>query len=350
MITRAQITSVGARTSLGLNALQTGFLYRTGMAALRESALLDAAEGRVTFCHLETLDPYLSGSTRAWALAQPAIDECLAPHRDILQKLRLEVLTFVDEFVGERNVDGSCDAEDIGAMVQRHVRRSIHESVITRTSTSGPAGPALLLPEAIERLRTGQSDALLWGGIHTDYSPRRIAALEHLKRLYHPEQLDALVPGDGSAWVLCIAPGRARQYGMRVFGEIIACGEGHDKARPDNDESAYEAAGLTLAVRRVLNDLNQQPFGWWLSDISYEAFRVQEWQSVLTRLSDAFTEPQQLDAPPQRLGYLGGATLPLCCVLAAEAWRRGWAPHDRALCTAGSDSGARGALALQAPR
>jgi 3-oxoacyl-[acyl-carrier-protein] synthase I len=63
--------------------------------------------------------------------------------------------------------------------------------------------------------------------------------------------------------------------------------------------------------------------------------------SVMTRTQALWEEPQLADAPCQRLGYLGAATFPVQLALAVEAYRRGYAPHRRLLCFAGSDDGFR---------
>jgi 3-oxoacyl-[acyl-carrier-protein] synthase-1 len=50
------------------------------------------------------------------------------------------------------------------------------------------------------------------------------------------------------------------------------------------------------------------------------------------------------------MGHLGAAAMPLHVILAAEAFRRGFAPHPYAVSIAGSDGGERAALLLSAPQ
>ena len=55
--TLAVVASVGAYTSIGLTARDTGFLLRTGASGLTEGALLDSNEEPVIMCVVPTLDP-----------------------------------------------------------------------------------------------------------------------------------------------------------------------------------------------------------------------------------------------------------------------------------------------------
>jgi len=101
-------------------------------------------------------------------------------------------------------------------------------------------------------------------------------------------------------------------------------------------------------VRKAAAELVDEKLrvGWMLTDLTFEMWRVYEWQAMLVRTQHVWGEPQRMDAPAQRLGHLGAAAMPLHMVLASEAWRRGYAPHPLAFSLAGSDSGERAALLM----
>src|SRR5262249_19500867 len=141
------------------------------------------------------------------------------------------------------------------------------------------------------------------------------------------------------------------RFHFEVRAEIHTAATAFDKARPDNDEPAFEAAGLTTAVRRAGAPLTStgRRAGWMLTDLGHETQRVFELQAISVRTRNLWCEPQLCDAPAQRLGYLGAAVMPLHLALAAEGFRRGLSPHPWAMSIAGSDGGERAAILLSAP-
>ena len=146
----------------------------------------------------------------------------------------------------------------------------------------------------------------------------------------------------------------ARRLQLPELARIHGIGSAFEKANPDNDESAFEAAGLTVALRRALellgDEKSDEKVGWMLSDLTFEMREVYEWQAVAARHQRYFGDPQHADFPAHRLGHMGAAALPLCLTLAAEAWRAGFAPHERAVVTVGSDTGERAAVLASAGR
>ena len=123
---------------------------------------------------------------------------------------------------------------------------------------------------------------------------------------------------------------------------------GVERARPDNDEPAFEALGLTAAVRAATEPLvkSGQTAGWMITDLTSEMRRLYEWESVWVRAQKVLGNPYIIESPAQRIGYLGAAAMPLMVAMAATAWEHGYAPSPRALCTAGNDGGERAALCL----
>jgi 3-oxoacyl-[acyl-carrier-protein] synthase-1 len=134
-------------------------------------------------------------------------------------------------------------------------------------------------------------------------------------------------------------------------GEVIAAGTAHTPARPDNDEPAMAAPGLTMAIRNGLASLADDGLraGWVLTDLTFEVFRHLELSAAMTRSQRFLCEPQQVEAPAQRMGYLGAAAMPLHLTIMCEGWRRGFAPHALAVSLAGSDSGERAVMLVASP-
>lgn len=339
----AVVGSVGARTALGLTAPQTGFLLRTGVIAISAAPLVDAAGQPIPMCFDATIDPYVVGEERAARLAVPALREALDPLGPAASALSLRLVLCLDERYGQSAAPAALLAARIHAAVKETCPGAVLE-----LSARGAAAPAFALPKALEALEARQVDAVLLGGVHTDYEPRWIARLDAAGRLFSPDQVDALIPGEAAAFALLTRAEVARRAELPILARVHGVGAGVERATPDNDESAHDAEGLTAAIRAAAGALQQEGLrvGWSLADHAFERARIAGWQTMVTRTHALWGEPHVVEAPAQRLGHLGAAAMPLQIALAVEAWRRGYAPAPLAMAFAGSDAGERGALLL----
>lgn len=329
------VVRVGARTPVGLDARQTGFLLRAGFPAMAEAPLADSNGEAVTMGFLPTLDGRLVGTERLVELARAPFEEAIAPIRDVAAEVHLAL----DE--------GCDDAAIAGAMVRAALGRVMPEAKI-EVAPRGEAAAGAVLPGAVAALEARRVAAVVVGGVHSDYDPRAIAALEASGRLFSRDNLDSRIPGEAAAFFVLMRAADAARHGLAPLARIVGVGTGRERARPDNDESAYEALGMTAAVRQATEALagEGRAAGWFLTDLTGEMRRIQEWQSVFVRNQHVLARPYVIDSPAQRIGYVGAAALPLFVAMAATAWEHGYAPSPVALCTAGNDGGDRAALVL----
>jgi 3-oxoacyl-[acyl-carrier-protein] synthase-1 len=342
---RAFVASVGARCAIGHNAAEVGFLLRTGIPVLAAAPLVDAEGEQITMGFDPTLDPYLVGEERAAALAVSALDEALAPLGGTGLSSRL--ILCVDAPVRPVARGELTPGARLAALV--HTRAKEHlPGIPMEIAARGGAGAAFALPAALEALAARKLDVLVLGGAHTDYDPETIAALDAAGRLFTPENLDAVLPGEGAAFVVLTREETARRLDLKPTARLGGVGTGVDRARPDNDASALEATGTTAAIRAASEDLVESGLraGWAIGDHTFEARRVLEWQAAVIRTHALWGEPHHVEAPSQRIGNLGAAALPFAMALASEGWRRGYAPSGIALALAASDAGERGAVLL----
>lgn len=347
MKTLALCVASGARTPLGSTLVETAFLLRTGIAAMAAAPLADAEGEQVTMCFDKALDPYLVGEERAWELAAPALAEAIEGLGEESQSLSMHLLLCLDAPL----LPPLRGEQAPGALLAQHLHaraREFSPEITLEICARGAAGPAFALPRALDALASRQVDALVIGGVHTDYDPATIAALGALGRLHGPKNLDALIPGESAAFVVLMREDTARRYQLDAAASLAGIGSAMARARPDNDESVMDAKGLTAAVRAAASALaaEQLRVGWMLTDHTFESPRILEWQTMATRAHALFGSPHSLESPAQRLGHLGAASLPLSIALAAEGWKRGYAPSAIAMAFAGSDAGERGAIVL----
>ncbi len=351
MTPSAVVVSVGARTPLGLTSVETGFAYRAASVGMREAPLVEEEGGDgVTMCFLPTIDPLLVGHERAVKLAIPALDEAIRNTGPALQQMRVRVVLSMDEHLGVSGPDGRVPATEVGAWVIQRAAMAAPQAQL-ETSVRGPAGLGFVLPGVLDALARGSIEAAIVGGVHTDYDPARVRALAEAGRLFKPDNLDSIIPGELAAFFVIMRPDVARMYKLTPYANVFSVATAYDKARPDNDEPAFEAIGLTVAVRKAGAPLAEAKLraGWLLTDLTFERHRLFEHQSMIVRTQALWWEPQQWDPPALRMGALGAAAMPLHVNLAVEAWRRGWAPHPVAISCAGSDGGERAAMLISKP-
>ena len=345
MTARAVVVSLGARTPIGLKALSTGFAHRASAVSMTQSAMVDAEGEPITMCLQPTLDPYLTGIERAAKLAAPALEEALDGIAERAPYLRFKMLLCLDEYL-ERTA-----ASELVTRLTKRAAAQLPKLEDVSTSSRGPAGLGYGLEKHLDELERGGIDALLIGGVHTDYDRARIDALMESRRVFKPDNLDALIPGECAAFAVLMRPSVARSNQLDPLAELHASATAIEKARPDNNASAFEAVGLTALARKIGKELSDDGLraGWMLTDLTFETMRLYEFQAMTIRTQSMWCEPQLCDAPGQRLGYLGACAMPLHIVLCAHAWKHGWAPHGVAVSIAGSDAGERAMMTLTAP-
>jgi 3-oxoacyl-[acyl-carrier-protein] synthase-1 len=339
----AQAIAYGARTALGLDATSTALLLRTGVTAIGAAPLDDGDGGPVTMAFDPTLDPMAIGADRAARLATAAAEELVAKlPAGAIRALRIRVVLGLPETRGSQ------------ARRERNLLWSKELAVVLRTrfgdveiegDARGSAAVGYLLPSALAALTHRDVDAVIVGGVHSDYDPVEIATLRHEGRLFSPSDVDAVIPGESAAFVLLgrsdlddrlgLPPGLAIRGMSTHAGDLDADGGG----------SAFDPSALAAVLRDLGNELpSELHIGWGLSDHGLEHYRTRELYAAITRTHTRFCEPLSIDSPPQRLGRTGAASLPLFLALAAEAYRRGYAPSPLGVLLAGSDGGERAGL------
>jgi 3-oxoacyl-[acyl-carrier-protein] synthase-1 len=344
---RAFVASVGARCALGHAAAELGFLLRTGIPVLAAAPLARGEGEQVTMGFDATLDPYLVGEERAAALAVTALDEAVTPLLSSAQPLTAKLILCLDAPLEPVPRGQPAPGARLAHLVHTRAKELVPGIVLEIAARSGP-GAAFAVMDDLEALASRKLDVVVLGGVHTDYDPETIATLDEQERIFTPENLDAIVPGEAAAFAVLTREDTARRLGCRPAARLGGVGTAVGGARADGEGSAFDATALGAALRAAGEELTETGLraGWAICDHTFEARRIMEWQAAVTRTHALWGQPHHLDAPAQRIGHLGAAALPLAMVLASEAWRRGYAPSGVALAFAGSDAGERGAMLL----
>lgn len=342
------VFAVGARTPLGLDSLSSAMLLRTGIPALTAAPLAQKEGDAVTMAYDLTQDPLVVGEERAGRLAKAALLEVANKiGATNARGLKLRVaLAFPEPYPGQPR-------SEVGQILSRELRVALHETFgapDVEVDARGSASLAYVLSDALGALARREVDAVLAGGAHSDYDPQAIRVLEATGRLFTPESLDAVIPGESAAFALIGRDDLGHRLGLPPLARITAVASESGDMTPYNDESAFEASTMTSVLRAALADLPDEiRIGWAFCDHGVEHFRVRELYTAVARLHRKFCEPMAIDSPTQRIGRTGAASLPLFLALATESFRRGYAPTPFGLLVAGSDGGERGAIVVSSP-
>lgn len=337
-----------ALNSLGENARAAATAFRAGATGLRECPLVDSAEEAITLCSVPTLDPFLEGAARLDALAQATLADLLDRSATTLSTTRVKLFLLLDEGAAAPTSTGRSIAEELTLRARDFVQNRLGSRVGIEIDATGAAGIGSILERVEKELAAVEYECALVLGVHSDYSIARVAELDAAERIHSAENLDALLLGEGAAALVLVTPVRARSLGLTPTLTVGRSATTQDRARIDNDESAFEAAGLTVAVRRVVEPISArgERIGWMSSDANFEMFRNYELQATIVRTQSRLGPPQLLDTPCHRLGTLGAATGPWQVAYAAELFLRGDPPAPRCLCLQGSEDGTRSAFVI----
>lgn len=342
------IVAVGMRTGIGLDAVSTSMLLRTGIPAFAAAPLADPDGAEpVTMSFDPTLDPFLVGEERAARLGGAALFELAGSLGSAARALRLQVALAFPEPRADQNRG---EAGHALALAFRTMLQETFGSPPVEVATRGSAGLAYVLPDALRELAAGRVDAVLAGGLHSDYDPAAIAALSAARRLFSSTNVDAILPGEAAAFVLIMRDGTAGSLGLPAMARVHAIGTDQNELAATQPGRSFESTAFAGAIRQATNELpDELQIGWAVTDLGIEHAPVRELYSALTRTHKRFGPPLIVDAPAQRAGHLGAAALPLALGFIALGFRHGFAPAPLGLALAASEAGERAAILLASP-
>jgi 3-oxoacyl-[acyl-carrier-protein] synthase-1 len=341
------IVGVGMRTGIGLDALSTALVLRTGVPAIRPSPLADPAGEPVSMAFDSTLDPMLVGEERAARLGGLALRDLA---RVLGPKARSLRTRFAVAFPEPRPDQSRGEAGKLLATAFRTLMQETFGAPPVDLSMKGSAGLAAVLPAALAELAAGTVDAVVAGGLHSDYDPEAIRALAAAGRLFSAAQPDAVLPGEAAAFVLVMRDDMACSLGLEPLARVHAIGADVRRSSASEDGHSFDSTALSRAIRAATDGLDDgMTVGWSMTDLGLEHARVREVYSAVTRVHARLGPPLVIDSPAQRAGHLGAAGLALAVGTMALGFRHGFAPAPLGLALAASDGGERAAILVGQP-
>jgi 3-oxoacyl-[acyl-carrier-protein] synthase-1 len=336
---------MGVRCPVGLTAPQTAAAIRAGISRIGEHPYLTDASRAKVLCGVDaTLDPVLQGPARFAGLAGPAllqVDAILSTAQAASPRAPL-LLALPETRPGFETTDLGAMQKLFGAISLT----SIDPAPVSISGT-GHAGGLAALRDGIDRIARGQDRICVVGGVDTYLHFGTIRWLDEGRRLAREGTRAGFPPGEAAAFVAIAREEELRRHQLRPLARVnaVACMR---ESQPFDADEGLQGKVLAEVIEAATSGLPaEQEISDTYGDINGERPRTEDWGFALMRTTRRFRDGTAYVTPVGSCGDVGAASGVLGCVLAVEAWRRGYAHGSRALVWAGSWNGLRGAALLE---
>lgn len=346
MSVEANIVAVGARTAVGLRAESSAAAVRAAVSRVGEHPLFVDAAGEPLRCAFDKQLPLtLLGRGRMVTLVASALQETigkvLSPNEPpaVVQLL----LSLPDLRPGFDKREGEAFVRELQGTAIPGVARLDIEPVV-----GGHAAFFAALEMASRRLGERRIEWCVAGGVDSPFEPATLAWLESNNLIARDGVRNGFTPGEGAGMVALMTRGERVRRRLPVLARVRAVASGREPRSLDS-EVGLLGEGLSEVVRRVTEGLHAptERVDDIYCDINGERHRADEWGFTALRLPTAFKDATAYRTPVGSWGDVGAASGALGCVLATQAWSRGYARGPRALVWASSTTGLRGATVLE---
>lgn len=365
------VTALGMTTALGRGTVVSCAAARAGILRLTELKNLDfsgeatfgeeALEGEPTVkgAIVRGIGDTFSGIARALMLGGPALDELLE-HRPLDDSERARtgfVLNLSDHFV----LDAAARVGPAGPLPSEAWQRQTAGLSVRLTTPrklapqrgqtilrhGGNAGLVDAIRDAAALMTSNQVDRCIVGAIDSRAEAAFLQASARLRLLRTVDNPVGLIPGEAAAFLLLERPrdvARERRPAVATIATVAAGRSSTDLLADDWRPSDGKLAEVVhLAVGAA-------PVAFAIADLNGTARRGVEWGDTLVRLvrHHRFVAAPKL-FPGLSFGDTGAAAGAVGICVAARAFARRYAPGDVAVVSLSSESGAKGAIVVQAP-
>lgn len=350
-----RVVHTGAINGLAFDPWQLWAFLRAEMAAFGETPFRCANGARATMGSIKTLHPRSVGIERMAPVGAHLLQGALARLANTPRDLRVALVLCLPG----RMADGGV----AGFVRQRRVlERELAASLAALQDARGAPAPvvrALALDHASLAWSLAEL-APVWGrgvdvalvlGLDTAWDPEWVEHLILNERLFDGERLDVAIPGEGGALVMVATPDAMARCGWEARATITAAATNREAATVDNDVPMM-GLGLSRCAVAVTDALEAEgrALDWWISDMTAEPYRVQEFQLAWPRAAARRMRPDgTLDFLASQLGDLGAATMGTGVCLAVEGFARAAPSANNCLITGSSGAGERGVVLVERP-
>lgn len=335
------ITGTGMICPVGLSAVSACAAKRAGISAFAELPYSDNAGEPIIGCSVPGLDWALRGQPRLLKLLTTSLTDLLNNPPHDVQWEQVPLLVCLAE--PSRPGGGAALAPSIVKRIEDQLKVQFHPKN-SRAFPSGHTAGFEALRQARDLIQHGRIAACVVCGVDSFLNAGTLQWLDEHYRLKTPANRDGVIPGEAGAAVLL--EGRPSVNGL---AEVIGLGFGKEQASILSEEPLLgrglaDAARLALAEAKLgLHEIDVR-----ISDVTGELYGFKELPLVEGRLMRVVRK----DAQPlwhwaEAIGDSGAAAGVAQLVLADQAFRKGYAPGQRAICLTSSVAGERAVAVLQ---
>ncbi|QRK06690.1 hypothetical protein JQX13_42545 [Archangium violaceum] len=347
MNAQVEVVAVAARTPVGLTAESSAASVRAGICRYAEYPFIDPRGEPVVVSADRLLEPKLEGRDRLVPMAQSVLEEIEAKiDQKILYGGKLSVLLALPETrPGFSEEDAAWVADSVAARL-----RSKTSSARVEIAGRGHAGAIRAVEQVVRECSESRDNLFLVVGVDSYHHADTFMWLERSRRFAQSGIRNGFTPGEGAGCLALISAGLRRRLRLPQLAIVRGARTAQERLLRDSDTGSF-GVGMTQAVQGAVAglDLPREGVDELYTDINGERYRSEEWGFVALRAPSVWRSARY-KAPSDCWGDVGAAFGALGGVLAVRAFARGYARGPRALVMAGSDSGLRGAMLLQAPQ
>lgn len=339
------LISIGAATSVGMTAPATAAAVRAGIAGFAEHPQMVDTNGEP---FVVAVAPYLEGDSsideRLAILGVQAAGEALKGiESTAAAKLFQRSLPVFIGLPEQRPGNGDKTGLELQARLRTLLDKSGggHEPILLQ---NGHAAGLMAIESAVNRIRSGEADFALAGGVDSYLDDETLGWVEDCEQLHNGLNAGGFIPGEGAGFCLFCSGRAAKGHQLNWLGRIVAIGTARESKRIKTD-AVCVGEGLTAAFKQVLGQLPSAEIkiDQVLCDQNGEPYRSDEFGFTIIRTNEHFVDATDFVAPADCWGDVGAASGPLFMVLAAEAARKGYAKGPHTLMWTSSEGGERAA-------
>lgn len=338
-----RLTSVGMICSVGLRAAAACAAIRAGIARFGELRYLDNRMEPIIGAMVPGLPPLLGHRGRLIEMLALDLSDCLR-ECDVEPEMLVQVPLLVGLAEPQWPFGSAETARTVIAGVESRLGLRFHPSLSCTLQLGHTAG-FRALQTARELFRDGRVPACLICGVDSYLNAEVLLWLDEHSRLKTEVNSDGLIPGEAAAAVLVTPPSSAK---AGITAQVMGLGFGLEEAGVLSNEPLL-GLGLTAAARVALAEagMRMDELDFRISDVAGESYGFKEQALVMARLLRTRKEALPLWHCADSIGDTGAAAGVCQLVSAFQAFRRSYAPGNRAICFSSSVAGERAAVVVE---
>lgn len=343
------IVAAVALTPVGFTAEAAAAAVRARISRVKEHPFLVDGVGQKLRCGLcEPVDPTILGAERIIELTRRNMQAMAAALRmKTPLRSRVPLLLALPDL---RPGFATSHAETVLRSLSATSVPGIGPLSIEHAG-SGHAGVLCGMEQGVRAVSEGRTELCLVGGVESYFDADTLDWLDSERRIARDGIRSGFSPGEGACLLALADDVTRRQLALPSFGVIRSVATAMEKRSIDSDEGLLGEA-VTEVLNRAAAELADRaaPIDSVYCDINGERHRTDEWGFTLLRSGTLFRDGTDYITGVSEWGDMGAASAALNCMLATQAWQRGYATGTRALVWGGSWNGLRGALILEQGR